>query len=929
MTGHPLRGKLGDKSPSETPDDTARGEREHPAEEAVAPAGHPDSDPHDPVAPPTVDGQDEGRGEIFVRKGAARGADDTLELTDENYIADAEPAAPHDFDFADDHEGEPSLSAPSPTTDTDPPFEANMANEPSLARGGMMDSELHRPTEYSPDDGHEEDDVGQDDPAYEDDLSQERSEEIEPDPNENDVGGNDPVDWDAEPYTASFDETPSTPAGRMLLAGILLVLGLGWIALVGYVAGTEIGATPDLGALATLIAIACAPLILLALVWMMFGRTRRREAEAFTRQVALMRAEAQALDQRLHSMSANLGANRSRLGELAGELEGRADQATERMRTVADELEHGASRLAQHGVTLDTAANNARADMTALVETLPDAEQRILSLSQSLQGAGSGAIEDIRSLEAAIASLGARTNETESRMREAREGLSGQLDELDRSGQKAIGQVEAAQRSTGELVDGLLARSASTLEQIRGGIAQQAGAVQELLEQARGGIERSSNDAASALAARVRDADGALTQLGENVRARDEETRKLLVNLDSGLSSLEERFARFSDDGDGRAHAIGTQLSQVREQLAATRAEAQEQDGMIERLATRTGGMRETLNALSAFLNQQLAGDIGGAQDGMERLVSTGEVLTPQLTDIRANATRAHEALDATGSRIEGSRTALAAMLELVDRGAGDAEQRLAELQQSIAILQEDAKSLSEQTGPQLLDALTKVQDASARAREAAREAIAQAIPEAAENLSNEARSRLEAAIADVVANQLEDVGRASERAVEAARSASDRLSAQMLSIGQTASALESHMAEIEDGTREGQTEQFAAQVSLLMESMNSAAIDVEKILSDEVDDKSWAAYLKGERGVFTRKAVRLLSAGEAREIGSIYDDDPEFRGAVNRFIHDFEAMLRRVLAERDGAIIGVTLMSSDMGKLYAALAQAVDRRAR
>jgi len=33
------------------------------------------------------------------------------------------------------------------------------------------------------------------------------------------------------------------------------------------------------------------------------------------------------------------------------------------------------------------------------------------------------------------------------------------------------------------------------------------------------------------------------------------------------------------------------------------------------------------------------------------------------------------------------------------------------------------------------------------------------------------------------------------------------------------------------------------------------------------------------------------------------------------------------VLAERDGGAIGVTLMSSDMGKLYAALAQALERR--
>ena len=37
--------------------------------------------------------------------------------------------------------------------------------------------------------------------------------------------------------------------------------------------------------------------------------------------------------------------------------------------------------------------------------------------------------------------------------------------------------------------------------------------------------------------------------------------------------------------------------------------------------------------------------------------------------------------------------------------------------------------------------------------------------------------------------------------------------------------------------------------------------------------------------------------------------------------------MLRRVLAERDGGMMAVTLMSADMGKLYAALAQGIERR--
>jgi hypothetical protein len=36
--------------------------------------------------------------------------------------------------------------------------------------------------------------------------------------------------------------------------------------------------------------------------------------------------------------------------------------------------------------------------------------------------------------------------------------------------------------------------------------------------------------------------------------------------------------------------------------------------------------------------------------------------------------------------------------------------------------------------------------------------------------------------------------------------------------------------------------------------------------------------------------------------------------------------MLRTMLSTRDGNALGVTLLSSDMGKLYVALAQAIER---
>jgi hypothetical protein len=80
--------------------------------------------------------------------------------------------------------------------------------------------------------------------------------------------------------------------------------------------------------------------------------------------------------------------------------------------------------------------------------------------------------------------------------------------------------------------------------------------------------------------------------------------------------------------------------------------------------------------------------------------------------------------------------------------------------------------------------------------------------------------------------------------------------------------------------------------------------------------------YLRGDRGIFTRRAFALTTRGARPQI---FERDDEFREHVSA-TSDFEAMLRQLLSTRDGHALGVTLLSSDMGKLYVALAQAIER---
>ena len=140
------------------------------------------------------------------------------------------------------------------------------------------------------------------------------------------------------------------------------------------------------------------------------------------------------------------------------------------------------------------------------------------------------------------------------------------------------------------------------------------------------------------------------------------------------------------------------------------------------------------------------------------------------------------------------------------------------------------------------------------------------------------------------------------------------------------AGRMEKRVAEAHARQEKIEQGEISREVAILVEHLNSAAIDVTKLLAHDVPDGAWKAYLHGDHGAFTRTAVRLLRTEEAGRIARIYDGNVEFREHVNRYIHDFEGLLKRVLGSRDGGALAVTMLSSDMGKLYVALAQAIER---
>src|SRR5207237_3487591 len=145
--------------------------------------------------------------------------------------------------------------------------------------------------------------------------------------------------------------------GRQVLGTILGILAALWLAFSAWSAGRSLGVQPlSSPAFAQWIAVAAGPLALLGLAWLMFGRTRRKEAERFARSVVAMRTETQSLEALLEVLSQRINDSRSELTMISQHLMQLGDDATGKLGGITREFDSSSEKLKQHGESLYRAA---------------------------------------------------------------------------------------------------------------------------------------------------------------------------------------------------------------------------------------------------------------------------------------------------------------------------------------------------------------------------------------------------------------------------------------------------------------------------------------------------------------------------------------------------------------------------------------------
>jgi len=452
------------------------------------------------------------------------------------------------------------------------------------------------------------------------------------------------------------------------------------------------------------------------------------------------------------------------------------------------------------------------------------------------------------------------------------------------------------------------------------------------------------------------------------------------LKFEEDMAERQQRFSEqetaSSDNLQARLTALDTALNEKAEEHIAHSAQIAKQGEKIAQTMFEFNSLIESAGTLSEQSKAQFAESVAGLSkqldESEEKLAKTKETIGELTEDgirlleiIQSGAQHSREDLpaaigEAAGklSEVEERTVVLNSMMKQSNSLGGQLseylitsksqveelegtlqqssskfteqnEQNLAQLRSlkgEVDHLAEETASVAANTQEQLTTAIRQLDEAARSAFDSIDKGLEKGLKDSADSISANAVSAIEQSIQGQSEEAMARLQEATDKAAAAGRETTLQLRDQLTKVNELAGNLEQRVTRAREVAEEQVDNDFARRMALITESLNSNAIDISKALSADVTDTSWSQYLKGDRGIFTRRAVQLIDNSEARELTSLYEMDTHFREHVNRFIHDFEGMLRSVLSTRDGNALGVTVLGSDMGKLYVALAQATDR---
>lgn len=679
------------------------------------------------------------------------------------------------------------------------------------------------------------------------------------------------------------------------------------------------------------------PVALIAALYLVMQRNSHSEARRFAQLAGSLRAESSLLETRLAHVNAELSLAREFLANQSLELESLGRVSSDRLRSFAEELRATiqASDTGMRAIGEVSAA--AQGNMEKLRNHLPVIANSAKDVTNQIGNAGRTAQGQVESMIAAFQKLNefgqAASAQIGTLVQETHAATARLAQSVETSGAALTGHVAEASEQMDRAIETVASRLANT----RSNLDRTAEIQTEQLQAHVTELERSLATLAEAMAERAArsrqdmraaagDLELTLGTLATSAGESEATIRQIIAAADAQIGNAERRLQAMDEQSSEALARLAFALSALDANVASLSEKLAAGSGHAEIFDSKSQRVRTLLESIE----RQAEVTIPAALEELDRKTDTSE---QGIASLRAHVSQVDDEMIRLGSILGNFEQRIAEQSAEIARLAGSSESGWRERAEDIGALvaamraaRDDIDQLNETSAIKLVETMRDVHREAQAAADEARRAMDRAIAGATDKLGQDSAAALEKVLRGKAEELVGKLESAINRAVGATSDASLHLRDQLARVDDLATHLERRVADARELAEERTDNDFARRLALLTESLNSTAIDVDKILSAEVSDTAWSAYLRGDRGVFTRRAVRLIDNGEAKDIASAYENDPEFFELVNRYIHDFESMLRTVLSTRDGGVMGVTLLSSETGKLYVALAQAIER---
>ncbi len=116
------------------------------------------------------------------------------------------------------------------------------------------------------------------------------------------------------------------------------------------------------------------------------------------------------------------------------------------------------------------------------------------------------------------------------------------------------------------------------------------------------------------------------------------------------------------------------------------------------------------------------------------------------------------------------------------------------------------------------------------------------------------------------------------------------------------------------------------ATLGSLQASLAELAVDLEELANDSSDPALWRRWLDGDKTVFARQLAASIGPDSVDRIAALYRDNQRFHETADAYLEDFDNMLKRTRGNDPDGVLASSILTSDTGKIYLAIAYALGR---